>query len=149
MAKDKGDFADIATSIIAEIKNDAPKIAASLFPAALPGMSNMTKTAYLDLVRRNWGDLQFRQGMLTRVGADNFKATIKEAFGVQAWPDTPAPTVPPPPIPQPSPPPLGIPGGSFVPAGAVLPLPPPGGNVSPVPIMDAPPAQIHGGGPLI
>ncbi len=77
----KDEFTTIAQSLITEVEQDAKAISPKLFPERLPDTERMTEAQYVDYVRANWGSIDFRRGLLQRVGPKNFLATAKRTIG--------------------------------------------------------------------
>lgn len=82
-------YARIGATLRGEVMDRARQRAESIFGSEPSGTTEMSKKAYLELVRRNWPDPGFRTGLLARVGARQFRETFLEAMygGNQAvWP---------------------------------------------------------------
>lgn len=55
-----------------EIKSESELIAKKLFARPTPDSVQLSKKEYIDYVREQWGDQQFRQNMLDRMGPEAF-----------------------------------------------------------------------------
>ncbi len=79
MAK-QSDITDLAKTIEHEINSDAPSLALALFGNRPAGYERLSKPEYLERVRMNWDNPQFRTDLLNQVGNSNFIKTYAEAF---------------------------------------------------------------------
>lgn len=72
----------LAQRIEQEISSDGDKLAKLLFPELVADARKLSEQEYVEYVRQNWNDQQFRINLLGRVGHENFLTTAKRVFGV-------------------------------------------------------------------
>jgi hypothetical protein len=81
-------YKSIGQKLKADGKAKAKERAKSLFGDPPPGYKTLPKDDFLNLARRNWSDQAYREGLLTRVGVENFRDIVIELYGgdESVWP---------------------------------------------------------------
>lgn len=88
--KQKHEVEVIGEKVKHEINALSEQVADKLFARQTPDSVQLTKQQYIQYVRDQWGDKQFRQTMLDRIGPEAFIALAKQVLS-QPVPPTMSP----------------------------------------------------------
>lgn len=84
-------FQKMGEQIRGEIVDKAKDRAVALFGETPPGNQDVGPKESVAMMRRNWGDIGYRQALLTRVGPKNYRDMVIEMYGGNeaVWPMPP------------------------------------------------------------
>ena len=68
----QNEYDQLKSQVWDEIDKDSEVISAEIFSPTLPDSKKLSHPAFMQMAMRNWGDVQFRQGLLQQMGPESF-----------------------------------------------------------------------------